>query len=1412
MLSTKYLYPNLSDEQYTLLCVDAVTPTLADGIRAKILTSLHIKGSGAKDSMLIRDIEETRTNINTVYNLYNDNGTFKDTKKWHELCDILFNDTNIIITIEHATKSPQVHELLSILFTIFNNEYIDTGASLHSSFGVAIRVILFNTPYSQKWISTRHETVRNTLIIDILDRTFNNTQFPPSLHNISHLDEIVAITPDHPYIAYYYLFTGQWDKATDLQQRFANDEDHITSNLIQGVLDFLQGRFTEAVNSLTLAQKYIRSTARKPTFLLHSVFSTALQLSRIALGDAKSLKSMRNDCKKITSRDYESQIDMRGILALDARLCGKEEEAHNILYYSNLYYADNILSNLLYYTLTKQIPYTESITDTYSTNISNKLEYIESSYRFFKDICKMFPVIECLFHDIESPNDSQNIRDKNAIHCIKLTSLIQNTPLWEAKLNALAQLAEKTTSSQINTSRLAWLINAEYHSIQPIEQKKQKNGSWSNGRNISVKRLLEEGDSIPWATEQDKRVFVAIKRDESWYSTSFSFSFRRSLAFLVEHPFLFDEKTRTPLYLKQKEIKLILTQNTQDCNLTTSPIPSDGELQYGFMCTKQDDTLTFTHIPTAHRSFLQMLGQGLRFPADALPRVMEVASQSGLPLSMDIKTETVPADPTPIIQIQQQDTIFTGSIKVRPCTALGTPLYTPTLGPAYVVTAVPIADQKGKAQKTRPIATTRDFQAEQRAIDQLFAACPSLEEKSSSLDNAVWQLTFYLPFQLLQVLQELQALQEAQPDSTPFIIEWPTGEQIKLYNKVQPFDVQVSLKQKGDWFALDGQIRVSEHIVLGLSNLLDAMKGSQKNFIPLGNGEFLALSQDLQKKLEQLEHLAQKSSGKRSTKKDELLIHPLAAEPLEKTVVSLDFAADTHWKKTVSRMEAAFTMTPELPRTLQATLRPYQIEGFEWLCRLAHWGVGACLADDMGLGKTVQTIAAMLTLAHDGPCLVVAPTSVCSNWESELARFAPSLNVHRLGAASTRKKLIERLQAHDVLIVGYGLLHNEIKHLSLQSWSMTIFDEAQALKNATTKRAKAGHSIEAKFKLALTGTPVENRLDDVWSLFNTINAGLLGSADAFRQRFGSSDKAATKTLRALVRPFILRRLKSHVLDELPMRTEQTIIIEPSAHEEAFYEALRRRAVASFEATEENAGQRRMHIFGELTKLRRACCHPSLADKSAASVLHTGINQGSNQDIINKDSVSQGSIAPNNVTEAGAASSMAAPSSKLSRFLEMVQDLCATGHKMLVFSQFVDHLHMARQALTEKNISFQYLDGSTPEKDRAKRVTAFQSGQGDVFLISLRAGGQGLNLTAADYVFHLDPWWNPAVEDQASDRAHRMGQLRPVTIYRLVMARTVEEKILALHQQKRDLAADFLANTDSGAMPLSEAELMELFVG
>jgi SNF2 family DNA or RNA helicase len=572
------------------------------------------------------------------------------------------------------------------------------------------------------------------------------------------------------------------------------------------------------------------------------------------------------------------------------------------------------------------------------------------------------------------------------------------------------------------------------------------------------------------------------------------------------------------------------------------------------------------------------------------------------------------------------------------------------------------------------------------------------------------------------------------------------------------------VNSSSEWFELDGTVRIDETLVADMGRLLASLHESGGKFIEIGEGEFVALTNELRRQLGDLEAMGEFHNGR-------FRLPALAGGLLEELVEGgADLVADAEWRSGLERRRELAAFAPELPEGFQAELRDYQLEGYRWMARLAEWGAGACLADDMGLGKTVQALAMLVRCGALGPALVVAPTSVCHNWISETGRFAPGLNISQFGEGDRAAK-IASLGPNDVLMTSYSLLRQEDALLGSVQWATVVLDEAQAIKNVAAKRSKAAMALNAGFRLITTGTPIENHLGELWNLFRFINPHLLGSWRKFQDRFAvpierNRDTDAAERLRRIIRPFILRRTKSQVLDSLPPKTEITLAVELGGQERAFYESLRRGALERLDADAANGGnaeKKRFLILAEIMRLRRACCAPELAGGGADFT-----------------------------------------SAKQEQFKQTLGELVENNHKVLVFSQFVDHLAIIRRHLDSVGYAYQYLDGSTPAKARKKAVDSFQAGVGDVFLISLKAGGLGLNLTAADYVIHMDPWWNPAVEDQASDRAHRIGQDKPVTVYRLVAAGAIEEKIVKLHGDKRDLADSLLSGADrAGSLDIEE---------
>jgi superfamily II DNA or RNA helicase len=475
----------------------------------------------------------------------------------------------------------------------------------------------------------------------------------------------------------------------------------------------------------------------------------------------------------------------------------------------------------------------------------------------------------------------------------------------------------------------------------------------------------------------------------------------------------------------------------------------------------------------------------------------------------------------------------------------------------------------------------------------------------------------------------------------------------------------------------------------------------------------------------------------------------------------------------------------EAPPGFTGRLRPYQQTGVAWLAALRRLGLGACLADDMGLGKTVELIALWLhqprpAEAESLPALLVCPTSVVGNWRRELARFAPGLRVlvHH-GAERDRAAFAAAAAQHDVIISTYALLHRDAEALAAVEWGDVALDEAQNVKNASTKTAQAARKLRARWRVAMTGTPVENHLSDLWSIFQFLNPGYLGSAQEFRKRFGSpiqrqNDPAATARLKALVAPFVLRRVKTDraILQDLPEKNEMKVFCSLTREQATLYEAVLREAMRAIEGATGMA--RRGRVLSTLTKLKQVCDHPAL-------LLHDG-------------------------------SALPGRSGKLDRLGEMLEEVFAVGDRALVFTQYAEMGRLIKQYSDARfGTETLFLHGGTPARERDHLVAAFQqdSGGPPLFVLSIKAGGTGLNLTSANHVFHLDRWWNPAVENQATDRAFRIGQRRDVQVHKLICAGTFEEAIDQLIERKTALSRAVVETTEAWLTEMSTEQLREL---
>ncbi len=682
------------------------------------------------------------------------------------------------------------------------------------------------------------------------------------------------------------------------------------------------------------------------------------------------------------------------------------------------------------------------------------------------------------------------------------------------------------------------------------------------------------------------------------------------------------------------------------------------------------------------------------------------------------------------------------------------------------------------AGKTRDLAApeeTRDRESEERALaavrrSGLLAAVNAPGEGPGAEDGAD-ESPPGRPDEALALEDEAavvfwqRGLLNLRDEADP-AIEVVLSETLARVRVGQPLESRVRVSLEGNW--LDTRLEFSSG-ELGVE--LDAIRealGRKRRWVRLSDGLLSRISASI-------EALTDEARVMMDGKAAALLpAHQLGR--IDCWLEENDGRVDAEIEALRGRLRAlAVSAEPVMPRGLVATLRGYQRRGLAWLQFLQALGAGGFLADDMGLGKTITTLAFLLQRKEaegSAPSLVVCPTSVATNWVEEAARFTPDLRVVLLHGAS-RKRDHASLAEADVVITTYALLRRDLVRLETQPFRVVVLDEAQNIKNADAATTRAAGRLTASMRLALSGTPMENRLAELWSLASFANPGILGTVRAFETRFERPIVADPKSpvaaeLRALVRPFLLRRTKDEVLGELPPKTEIDRFVNLRRDDKRMYDALAhalRTSVAKDLA--KRGAESSLSVFTALTRLRQMACDPRLVDPKSP---------------------------PN-------------ASAKREAFLELVRELVLEGRRALVFSQFVQLLTLWRKDLDAENIAYEYLDGSTVKRDEV--VRRFQEGHAPLFLVSLKAGGAGLNLTAADTVIHCDPWWNPAVEDQATDRTHRIGQEKPVTVVRLVARGTIEEKILSLKARKRELVHAVIGD-DAGALAgLTQADVQRL---
>ena len=578
--------------------------------------------------------------------------------------------------------------------------------------------------------------------------------------------------------------------------------------------------------------------------------------------------------------------------------------------------------------------------------------------------------------------------------------------------------------------------------------------------------------------------------------------------------------------------------------------------------------------------------------------------------------------------------------------------------------------------------------------------------------------------------------------------------------------MKLSIKSSGkrDWFRLEGDV-VFDKKSVKISELLKSIKGNSR-FVEVSKNEYLALSKEIIDGLQSINSLVDQ--------RDECLeLHAALADTLSTKLsrLPIDVEEDFVFRDCVTRMIYSKGSVIKKPDEVRAELRPYQFTGFEWMTKMTGQGIGVCLADDMGLGKTLQTLCVLASNPSEKPSLVIAPTSLCYNWIFEAGRFTPTIKLIDYRGAE-RLDLLNNIDRGSLFITSYGLILQDIDFLKEVDWNLVILDEAQMVKNAGTLRSKSIKLLQCEGKIALTGTPVENHVGELWNLFDWLNPGLLGSRSYFQDNYAlpieKNIPGKLQSLKEKVKPFILRRLKKNVLKELPDSQESVVFINLNQQEKEIYDGNKYLVSKKLNLSKRDKkfGKNKIQILAELTRLRRFTSNFELAE------LYEGL------------------------------------SSKSEAVLNKVEELIENEHNALLFSQFTSHLDIMEDHFKARGYDYCRLDGTMSAAARKSAVDRFSKGKTPLMLISLKAGGYGLNLTAADFVLHLDPWWNPAVEEQASARAIRIGQKNKVTVLRFITASTIEEEITKLHEHKKDITEDLLKGT-SKASQLSIEDLLKL---
>ena len=920
---------------------------------------------------------------------------------------------------------------------------------------------------------------------------------------------------------------------------------------------------------------------------------------------------------------------------------------------------------------------------------------------------------------------------------------------WEILLSEIGEVTEKPKDER--PRRIVYFLN-KLRLSGIVEQVEETPGQWKDSQLLSAKVMLKEGydsmeindsriamqlaDKKERQTDADIIVPNLVGSDRLFYGVEY-LPERTPAVIVTEKPYV--------EFHGQGDRILVST------NAMNTP---DGKLRKHSV-SLTDTTYTVITLNPLQKDIIEKLLSTKSFPASAAPSLRKtIESLRGIievreNILVNIESNAVESEGTIAIRIEPVEREYQMTILAAPLSD-GTSRLIPATGEELVYDE----DSTGRSHCVR-----RNIAVEKEnfLLIEDFAKQLGMEFVSDNVCNIGEERI------LLQLLAFCHQHQES------YILEWPKGQVLKFKGILTTNDIDIDVKGDTEWFSIEGNVNVGEKTI-SLEDLLKSYcYNGYDNFIRIGDNEYMQMTETLRKHIAELDAVLGMDERKRK-KVPKYLVGALA-----KSLEHLNHHTDNGYKDFMLKMKKAYDIDIQVPEGLQATLRPYQKEGYVWMKRLDEWGAGACLADDMGLGKTLQALAFMLSKASAGPSIVVAPKSVIPNWVKEVQRFAPELNVAVLNDTSSRREIVNSAGAFSLILCTYGVLTTESELLASKQWCVACLDEAQQIKNRTTYVSQAAMSLKTRSRIILTGTPLQNHVGELWNLMQFINPGLLGRWNVFRDTYVNAtlDEEHSQMLKEMTQPFILRRTKQQVLSDLPEKTEDIHYITMSEAEQAVYEEMRKKVELKLKkgktkAEREAARDIDISYFDELMKLRLISCDMHL--------VYSSWNE---------------------------------QSSKITVLMEILDTLMdVQENNVIVFSQFTSFLMRIKPEVERRGWDYLYLDGQTPMGKRQKMVEQFQNGEKRLFLSSLKAGGLGINLTTANYVILLDPWWNPAIENQATDRAHRIGQKRCVSVIRLISEHTIEEKILRLHEKKKQLSDNVLDGT-SDSNKLTYEDILDM---